>query len=409
MATIAELLERLHQQLEQVGPAQPLRALLATWPSLATGAGRVLGALHQASDLGSVLRALRGERDSAPEYLGPLGPAGRTLGAIADVLAGERAAVMAARTSDKARLAIQVRAALYRCATATLSAGGNLDQAPVLWRELTELAERTEFAVLIPIELRHSGLDMLTSHASTGHPGDSLQSLLCDWESAAVDAMRGTTNVGGFALQSAAATISLICLSAASALPSEVQVSLPLHEAWEAWRRTAAWPADLRLVGRSVELSRASSLLAQVLIGGTALSMDANDCFAVMLGALRCADSVAENLVQATRRVVTQGQLWVSIASLSPRTRELYPTLPSNGWIPEPARRDSAGERLIQNCEGARLILSRGVAAYERSGCTWPYEPFGRKPVREQVPPVRSTHTEPPAGQAVAPTMRIGW
>lgn len=362
------------------------------WPSVADAASRVLNILegdpHAVAAL-SDLAALSSASD--PDHR--MVQLAEILGAFADLLSAQIDTVHGASVAERSRAAARIQASLNAAARASLWRSAQ----PTLIRDaLADLQDATELAAGLPTHFTRDTLENLSIQPDPAR----LPATVEVWARAALPILVGNTQLTGYAMQSTALVIASLCdvsvqslHTAARKHPDQLQPPPTpaidaLTSASERWREAAAWPAHLRLGGRSPQLRQATAHLAKRL---RLVAAEAD--LPELESSLRLALPVATAHARGMHRLHDQGQLWVAVASLPDRYQALRHGTPRSGWVLEPGRKVDSG-RLAAASEVAREQLDHCMTTI-RAAIAVMSRPALVEPVWESVSPVRTgRHTE---------------
>lgn len=398
MATVADLIRRLDQQTHDLGGRQPYDtpdAHAAAWTILAKATLRAVSNLPLGGRRGTVDAGIATALNPLIEFRWkPLEPEitpapaltdiARTIGAVADVLAGTtrfdpRPALVGLEAT---RLQASLFAGLH--VTARWSRSVLEDQnlslsRQALVRVLKDLAVVTEPHALIPPAERTSLLGDLRLGAANA-PG--LEGAVTRWANEARPVLEERYRVSGWAMQAIAGNLAQIshlasrAVQAAAAdgrIPSEGAVGAvaSLLESARSWRSAAAWPPTLRLGGKVPGLREAVRDLSDACSEGPALSLGD------LRGVLTVAAAIGTLHAQVMERLVTHHELWVDAESLGPAVGQ------ATGWIREPWW-SHQGRPLVDAARSAEASLSQALHVLESATSTavqtstrgWPREPM---------------------------------
>lgn len=376
MATVADLLDRLHRQAWELAqqrvdaPDEALGQHMRGWVKVAASASRALAPLHIRRDLDDVLDQLADGGLASPGRPDRrLVEMSLTYGGIGDLLAAEQVHVELAGYTSRSRLHTSMWAGLHTAARATLAVAqdaGATEPAAVL----AGLADITELAALIPPSARENLLDRLSA---TPARDATLKGAVDTWAAVAGEILSSDHQVTGYALQRTAGSIAMICHVAASTTKEAAAAGLintdsahqaadSLQQTARSWRRAANWPPHLRLGGRTTELRQASASLDRALTGPQLAGLDVSERLTSMWAAVNLATLVGDEHRVMTSRLATGGGLWVSVAALPPAYQATHPGARRSGWVPQPPSSTATSRPLA--------IAARTAAAALRSAAT---------------------------------------
>ncbi len=316
----------------------------------------------------SVLAALPGSGD--PDHR--MVRLAEVLGGLADLLSAHLDVVYEAGVAERTCIAIRIQAALHVAAGATLRQSAQPDSGT---GAIADLQDATEVSAMLPTLSKGGVLENLS--VQQGNAG--LLAMVKVWSAAALPILSGSTQLTGYAMQSTALVLVALCDVGVEILRAEtVERSESLQarrslavdaltSASQRWREAAAWPAHVRLGGRSAELRQATARLSTVLREGVA---QAN--LLDLVGSLRLALPVARAHVCGMQRLHDQGQLWVAVATLPAQYQALHRGTLRSGWVLEPGRRVASAElaarsrAALQQFECGKTSTESAVAVTHR-------------------------------------------
>lgn len=327
MATVDDLLRTLHHQaagLRHVGdPTRQLPAHLRGWMPLANNALRVLEPLDPHPDdrelygLLHILRRSRGVRPGRTDA--QIARVALTLGALGDVLNSAPEVVGQASQVQRSRLQASIHAALHATARTTY------DIARAAGREragqtIRKVAEATELAALLPPLARVSTLERLTVTRLTPDTADGAVQL---WAGVAERTFNNFRLVTGLALQDAAATLALLCSTAADTMQqaarrrivdpdSAREAARLLTEASWAWRAAATWPSRVQLGGRAYEHQQAAQAVRDALTGPPLARLTLRQQTHTLRAAVSTAVTIGGLQASAVTAAADRGGLWIA-------------------------------------------------------------------------------------------------
>ncbi len=342
--------------------------LASGWSQVAEAALRCLqpldGEPHAMAAL-SVLAAL--PRSGDPDHR--LVHLAEVLGALADLLSVHLDVVHEAGVAARSYIAVRIQAALHVAAGATLR-----QSAQPNWGigAIADLQDATEVSATLPTRLNSGVLENLSIH-----PGNAgLPAMVKGWSAAALPILSGSTQLTGYAMQSTALVLAALCDLGVEILRAET-VERPeslqarrslaveaLTSASQRWREAAAWPAHVRLGGRSAELRQATARLSTVLQERVA-QVNLLD----LVGSLRLALPVARAHVCGMQRLHDQGQLWVAVATLPAQYQALHRGTLRSGWVLEPGEGVASAE-LADRSRAALQQFECGMTSTESAAVT---------------------------------------
>ena len=248
MATVADLLDRLHRQAWELAqqrvdaPDEALGQHMRGWVKVAASASRALAPLHIRRDLDDVLDQLADGGLASPGRPDRrLVEMSLTYGGIGDLLAAEQVHVELAGYTSRSRLHTSMWAGLHTAARATLAVAqdaGATEPAAVL----AGLADITELAALIPPSARENLLDRLSA---TPARDATLKGAVDTWAAVAGEILSSDHQVTGYALQRTAGSIAMICHVAATTTKEAAAAGLintdSAHQATHPGARRSGW------------------------------------------------------------------------------------------------------------------------------------------------------------------------
>lgn len=424
-ATVGTLLDDVHarawdlcsrsSEIQEGASHDELAAgFLAAWPRLANAALRVLDAVHvepvwldDASAVREVLRAIAGEKSLAsPSVAGSeVAPAASEravraiatrLGAIADMLSGERAARTEVDRAASLGLQANAVAVVHAVAVTTLGALGDrreLETARWLMRGVLARSERHVVTLTVERAGRYEDVAAISSDDR------SLDGAIARWLPATGAALGSPRRVTQGALQFAAGDALILIATAGTVLNAATHAGLVPEEladrarpalvgAHEAWRPLVSWPGSVRLHGvRDVEQFEASRQLRQVITDNLRENREwlppeaLSDRFdlASLMGSLRRGMHGVANVAvahfQAMDRLVrSPGQLWVAASAVTQSAYRGSATIEAacrKGWVPMPPG-EPAGLELLANAKLALAKTTLAVAALDATAAASP-------------------------------------
>lgn len=220
------------------------------------------------------------------------------------------------------------------------------------------------------------------------------------WSAAALPILSGSTQLTGYAMQSTALVLAALCDVGVEILraetverPESLQARRSLAvdavtSASQRWREAAAWPAHVRLGGRSAELRQATARLSTVLRKGGVAQANLLD----LRDSLRSALPVAQAHAGGMQRLHDQGQLWVAVAALPAHYQALHHGTPRSGWVLEPGTKVVSGglaalsRAALQQLECSVSLAESAIAVMRAKAPVEPLwesvqgVPIGRRP-----------------------------
>lgn len=327
MATVDDLLRRLHRQaagLRTSGdPARQFQAHQRGWMLLATNAGRVLEALDPRPEDRELYRLLRtlgrgsatqpGRNDAGVEALA------LTTGALADVIISSPAAVGGAGQTQRSRLQASIQAALHAAARTTFDLARAAHQEPD-GETVRKVAEATELAALLPPMAHVSTLQRLTV---TGPNPDTVDGAVHLWSRVAQAIFTNYLLVTGIALQTAAATLALVCQTTADTMRQAArrrildpgaarETAELLADAAAAWRAAAVWPSQVQLGGRAHEHQQAARAVRAALTGPPLARLTLRERVHTLRSAVTAAAGISELQAATVAWLAGHGGLWIA-------------------------------------------------------------------------------------------------
>lgn len=293
-----------------------------------------------------------------------------TVGAISDTLAGilrwgprpEHVGAPALELEADLLSALHVAARWSRSAVERQCAPS---PRPPLVTFLQDLIVVTEPYALIPPERFARTFEDLAFAAPSS---SDLEGVTAGWAQTAGGILADHYRVSGWAMQTIAADIALICHASLTLLagsrtgrttesPERAPASMFLDLAAHSWREAAAWPPHLRLGGQNPDLRDASRALRERL---------STDPIADAVGRRVLSQTLPVGVahVRAMSDLVRNRELWVHAPFLVPKV----PYEP--GWIREP-RWSAEGRPLLLAAAAGRAALDgalRTIACAEVSG-----------------------------------------
>lgn len=370
MTTVGHLLTRLHQNAwDAVGDRPSPSRWRCGVGRVAGAAARCLKLLDERGDIWGHLALLESLVDRTISPDPGLARIATSLGAIADVLAISQDELRLSAAAERSRLGTHIQAALHTV-TRTPIPGVSLTHRS----SLSAVAAATEPASMVPPHALGTTLTHLSPRPDA----------VTHWARVATQCLSQTASVTGYALQRTAADVALIC-HAASRRAGEENLSAALARASTCWRSAAAWPAHLRLGGRTPGLTQVSTSLAHTL-GADEVP------WTTLLRALRAASGVAGAHTRCLEVLAHTHQLWVAASTLpdSPLDRREAHRPP---WVRE-ASDGRGSHELAARSASATAALERILTV------------MGKPPVArwETVDPPRPRREmSPQTGQPVLP------
>ena len=415
-ATVGSLLDDVHARAWELCSLAPrgegevsgedrASALLAAWPRLAASALRALDSVRLEAEWLDDTASVRGVLAQVAKAGAPLllsdASGGRPtvnadlmgisvrLGLIADLLAGQPAAVTEVDEASVLGLQANILAPVHALAVATMVALE--DQAGfqrARWL-LRGVVARTERFALVPT-VERAGRYEDRAAITPGEP--SLDGVIAGWARATIDVLTSPQRVTGTSLQVAAgdalilsATATTVCAAATQRGVVGQQAGGPaasaLAAAYEAWLPLTHWPDVVRFDGgRVVEQTQASRLLRQTITeslrqDGAWLSaesmasrFDVSTLLAAMRRGMHATGNVALAHFQAVENLVRgRGQLWIAAEAVTQPAYWGAATIEAavrKGWVPIP-RGEPAGVGLLAAAREALTASTIALAALD--------------------------------------------
>lgn len=381
MATVDDLLRRLHRQaagLRPAGdPARQFQAHLRGWMPVATNAGRLLDALDprpEDRELYGLLQALSHGRNTQPGRIDAgLDALALTIGALGDVVISSPTAVAEAGQTQRSRLQASVQAAVHAAARVTCDIARTAGQSPAA-ESVRKVAEATELAALLPPLARISTLERLTATRLTPDTADGAVQL---WAGVAKHTFTNYRLITGIALQDAAATLALLCQTTAETLrqaarrrildPADARATARLLSgASAAWYKAAAWPPSVQLGGRAYEHQQAVKAVRDALAGSPLARLTLRERVHSLRAAVTAAVTIGGLQSTAVARVANQGGLWVAHERENLRPPGVKRRHAKLDWEAMPWGHP-AGRMLASRAHAAHLALMEAGRAIEEA------------------------------------------
>lgn len=382
MSTANDLLIRIEERCRSLcqgdGDQHDAGTLASGWSQVAEAALRGLQLLDSDTHVMAALSDLVAlPRSGDPDHR--MVRLAEVLGGLADLLSAHLDVVHEAGVAERAYIAVRIQAALNVAAGATLR-----QSAQPNWGigAIADLQDATEVSAMLPTRSNGGVLENLS--IQQGNAG--LLAMVKVWSAAALPILRGSTQLTGYAMQSTALVLAALCDVGVEILRAETVERLEslqarrsravdaLTSASQRWREAAAWPAHVRLGGRSAELRQATARLSAVLRERVA---QAN--LLDLVGSLRLALPVARAHVCGLQRLHDQGQLWVAVATLPARYQALHRGTLRSGWVLEPGRRVASaelavrGRAALQQFECGKTSTESSAAVMRRHAAAEPF------------------------------------
>lgn len=417
-ATIGSLLDDVHartwalcpQGAEQAAVASSddrAAGLLAAWPWLASATLRALDSVPMESawldDSVAVRQVIaevamrsrrwrtlgRSSQGEVPPPNGDVLAIAARIGAMADLLAGQRSGGTDVDQAAAVGLQANLVAPIHAVAVTTIAAMPDHPRTQAARRLLTGVAARTERYALVPTVERAGRFEDV---AAVRVGERSLDGAVADWVQATVGALTLPRRVTGRALQVAAgdamiltAATATVCRAAtqlghldADAATKALAALAPVHEAWRAPTR---WPTSVRLDGvRDMEQTDASQVLRQVITDTLrhdrdwlpaqvmAGRLDVPSLMATMRRGMHGVGNVSLAHYQAIENLVHgRNQLWIPAKSITQQAHWGSATVQAalrKRWVPMP-RGEPAGIALLVAARQALTATTVALAALD--------------------------------------------
>lgn len=427
MASIANLLTRLHQQAWTLGSIQDqhpageqLAAHLRAWVPLAQASQRALQNLpvpprttvgSRASSFRAILRPLADGRlvedpeGSADRHL--LGVS-LVMGGIADLLAGSPVDQTPQHQDATGALLASLIAPLHVAARFTHAI---TDGTPAVLsrRALGRLTLASEPYAAIPPAERVSYLEDI---GLPGRDARDLGNAVRRWDAIASDILASPQRVTGYALQIIAGDLSVLSQAAGRATSDAwraglltrrlaTQTGTALDASAQAWVSAAAWPTHLRLGGRTPGLRSASQALIAACTEPPARAPSPAQLTRVlsqMQTALRLAIPVAELHTRTLHQLAWGHGLWIAGAAI-PRhldSPEVTRARQRDGWTREPIWMHEGVPLLRASQQATAALMTASAFLDQTSQPAYDLGPVARRLTlaRDRV------HLDPPTAEA---------
>ncbi len=375
MSTANDLLIRIEERCRSLwqgdGDQHDAGTLASGWSQVAEAALRGLQLLDSDTHVVAALSDLAAlPRWGDPDHR--MVRLAEVLGVLADLLSVHLDVVHEAGVAERTYIAVRIQAALNVAAGATLRQSAQPD-----WGTgaIADLQDATEVSAMLPTRPNGGVLENLS--IQQGNAG--LLAMVKVWSAAALPILSGSTQLTGYAMQSTALVLAALCDVGVEILRAETVERLEslqarrslavdaLTSASQRWRVAAAWPAHVRLGGRSAELRQATARVSTVLRDGVA---QVN--FIEFVGSLRLALPVARAHADGMQRLHDQGQVWVAVARLPAQYQALHHGTLRSGWVLETGRRVASAElaarsrSALQQLERSQTSAGSAVAVTRR-------------------------------------------
>lgn len=417
-ATVGSLLDDVHARTWSLCPQAAEQAtivpsddraggLLAAWPWLASATLRALDSVPMETpwldDSVAVRQVIaevamrsrrwrtlgRSSQGEVPPPNGDVLAIAARIGAIADLLSGQRSGGTDVDLAAAVGLQANLVAPVHAVAVTTLAAMADHPRTQAARRLLTGVAVRTERYALVPTMERAGRFEDV---AAVRAGEQSLDGAIADWVQATVGALASPRRVTGTALQVAAGDALILTAATATVCRAATQLGhlesgeatkalvalAPVHEAWRAPTR---WPTSVRLDGvRDLDQTEASRVLRQMITDTLrqdrdwlpaqimAGRLDVPALMATMRRGMHGVGNVSLAHYQAVENLVRgRSQLWIAANAITERADWGSANVQAarrKRWVPMP-RGEPAGVALLAAARQALTTTTVALAALD--------------------------------------------